>query len=210
VTSPSKWDEKTRQAYSAKEAELDEFLVDDYELNMTNEPTSARSAAGLADFMTPAVASLQKVPTLYMDSDSVSTFHPVTPSTGNSVQPSTVFQPRVINPNPNHNTSSQPAIEIDTDLTEDVSKISDTESKISNIEGQLLQFQKGFLDLKKNAKKESLRQSKMLSHILSLLGGDTKGDAPSQAELSVPSDSVNLQDQMSPASGFPGTAGSGS
>jgi len=50
----------------------------------------------------------------------------------------------------------------------------------------------------------------MLSHILSLLGGDTKGDAPSQAGLSVPSDSVNLQDQMSPASGFPGTAGSGS
>lgn len=34
------------------------------------------------------------------------------------------------------------------------------------------------------------------------------GDAPSNAELSVPSDLVDLQDQMSLASGSTGTAGS--
>jgi len=149
----SKWDEKTRQAYSAEEAELDEFLADDDELNMTDKPTSARSSTGQAEFVTSTIASLEKVPTLYMDLDSVSTFHPVTPSTGSSVQPSTVFQPRIINSNLNHNTSSQPAIEIDTDIPEDISKISDTKSRISNIEGQLLQFHKGFLDLKKHTRR---------------------------------------------------------
>jgi hypothetical protein len=38
----SKWDPETRQAYTAKEAELDNFLDDDDELNLTDEILSYR------------------------------------------------------------------------------------------------------------------------------------------------------------------------
>jgi hypothetical protein len=77
----SKWDSKTRHAYSAEEADLDEFLADDEELNITDEPPVHRDKVSIeTETSIVQVAKLEKVPNLYKDSDSVSTFHPITPS----------------------------------------------------------------------------------------------------------------------------------
>jgi hypothetical protein len=94
------WDEQTRRAYSAEEAELDKFLANDNELNMTSELSGDKHSGLQSEHFTPRVANLEKIPTLYRDMDSVSTFHPITPSSGSSTQPSTVFQPRVIPTDP--------------------------------------------------------------------------------------------------------------
>jgi hypothetical protein len=65
------WDTKTKQAYSAEEAELDIFLLGDDEMNLTEEQN--------IDIQIPPIAT-KETPAMYQDTDSVCTFHPVTPS----------------------------------------------------------------------------------------------------------------------------------
>jgi len=116
----------------------------------------------------------------------VSTFHPVTPSaTSSSTQPSTVFQPKIIP------TAMNTALEIDAEPGDKVSKISDTESRFSNIKAQLSDFHKCLQYLKQHSRKEA-------ENIL-----------PSIEEHSIPSDTGDLRDQMSLASSSTVTTGSG-
>jgi hypothetical protein len=67
----STWDSETRQADSAKEAELYGFLADDDELNMTDEPSSICTCSNHPEHSASRVTNLETLPTLYWDSDSV-------------------------------------------------------------------------------------------------------------------------------------------
>lgn len=156
------------------------------------------------------VATLEQLPMLYKNSDLVTTFHKVTPaSSATSHQPSSVFQPKILDPVSNAYPASG-TIEIDDTNADAISKISETDCRISNLESQLSHLHKGLQDLKHYSKREAQKQSKCLSQILALLDQDNTGDVPSNAELSVPSDQATPLDQMSLASGSTGTAGTGS
>jgi hypothetical protein len=62
----SRWDTKTRQAFSAEEAEIDNFLDDDDELNLTEEQNIGVRRAKV-EVNIPQVAELEKFPEIYKD-----------------------------------------------------------------------------------------------------------------------------------------------
>jgi hypothetical protein len=62
------WDTKTRQAYSAEEAELDNLLDDNNELNFTNDHSMDEKKGKLKVHIQP-VADLETFPTIYKDTD---------------------------------------------------------------------------------------------------------------------------------------------
>jgi hypothetical protein len=65
---------QTWQAYLAEEAKLDEYLAEDDKYNLTDEHTvSHEGQTKPTGHFTPQVASLEGIPTLYQDLDSVCT-----------------------------------------------------------------------------------------------------------------------------------------
>jgi len=219
----SKWDPKTRQSISAEEIEIDEFLADDDELNKTDEPTAVRTRKSTQDNIeihVPKVAARETFPTMYNDTDSVSTFNPATPMTAStSHQPSSVFTPKIVSHALyNSQTSKDLPIPMNVDDhgevdAEVVSKISDTESRISTMEMQMQDFNTTLKNISKQSRKEAQKNAKTLASILALLKNQnltSAGDETSTSGQSVPSDTANHLDQTSEAGGSVGTAGSGS
>jgi hypothetical protein len=92
----SRWDNSTRRAYSAEEAELDTLLADNDEMNKTDELILSKPM-GQVEVNIPDVAEMETFPTLYNDNDLVSTFNSGTKSRL-STQPSLSFTPRIILP----------------------------------------------------------------------------------------------------------------
>jgi hypothetical protein len=92
----SKWDRATRQAYSADEAELEDLLADDDEMNKSDEPT-LQKREGQVEVNIPQVSSFDRDPALYKDNNSVSTFNSK-PHAPTYQQPSMMFTPRILNP----------------------------------------------------------------------------------------------------------------
>jgi hypothetical protein len=87
----SKWDVKTRSAYSAEEAESDGFLAEDDEMNKMDNVPGYRTQSMLSIAIhRPRVSNMGEFPSMYKDSDSVSTFNT---KKANSVHTSTVFTP---------------------------------------------------------------------------------------------------------------------
>jgi hypothetical protein len=73
---------------------------------------------------------------MYQDTDSVSTFHPVTPSDkSEKTQPSTIFHPKIVGNSAEHESDS-------------VSKMSDADSRISSLEYNFHKFQMGMNNIK--------------------------------------------------------------
>jgi hypothetical protein len=137
---------------------------------------------------------------IYIDTDSVSTLNPTTPSDKSStLQPSPVFTPRII-------TKTSP------DDSDSVSKISDADSRLSSLEYNFSKFQSGPKDIKRQAKKEAQQNAQTLASILELLHTNRKGGTYLHtSEHKVPSDRrANHPEQMPIASGSIGSAGSGS
>jgi hypothetical protein len=200
----SRWDPVTRQAYSTEEEELDRFLDDDLELNFMDDSLPEGKKNPSVDFTVQAVAQMEKFPSIYEETDSVSTFHPVTPSPPSVAagSASVKFNPKIV---------SLP--DKQEDGSDSMSKLSDAESRISSLEYNFNKFQDSIKDICKQAKKEAQRNAKTLADILSLLQTDRLGGRYpiNSSGPSVPSDQqVNLLDQMTIASGSSGTAGSGS
>jgi len=171
----SKWDNATRQAYSAEEAEIDGFLAYDEEFDLTEgTPKASIPVNPLQEHNIQRVSQMEKIPMLYQVSDSVSIFHPKPGNADSSPTPFPyqVFQPKIVSQSSSVVLSNQP-IEVDLDMSEDFSKISDADSRLSILESQISHFHKGIQDLKRPTKRENQKLS--LSHILSLLGGDNPG-----------------------------------
>ncbi len=133
----NKWDPKTRQFFSADEAEVEEYLADDDKINKTDEPTLVKSKKKHEEYIqvnVPRVAEYESFPTMYNDNDSVSTFNPSTLTTAStSHQPSSVFTPKInshasISNNQTNALLSLPMEVDEQDNAKEVSKISDTES----------------------------------------------------------------------------------
>jgi len=120
----SKWDPEMRQAYTAKEAELDNFLDDDDELNLTDEILSYRpTKTPDIQINVQRVADPENMLPMYNDTDSFCTFHPVTPPL-HSFMPSARFSPKTI---------SSPTTLGEYNL-DSVSKMMDSESRKSSLE----------------------------------------------------------------------------
>ncbi len=146
------------------------------------------------------MADLESFPSIYKDTDSVSTFNPVTPSDKSvAMQPSSIFTPRVV---------SQPTLS-DSDS---VSKILDADSRLLPLEYNFNKFQDGIKDMKCQAKNEAQRNAKKLADILALLHTKRQGGTClAKSELPGPSDKLaNHPNQISNASSFTGAASSGS
>ncbi len=140
----SSWDSNTWQVYSAEEAELEDLLADDNEMNKSDGPT-LKCDSSLPVVNIPNVVSLEVDPILYQDTDSVSTFNTAHPIRN---QPSVKFTPKIIpttyvTPPANNNIS----IDIDSEQ-ESVSKFSDMESRLSSIEDKFEAFQSSLLEIK--------------------------------------------------------------
>jgi hypothetical protein len=102
----SRWDSNTRQVYSTEEAELEDLLVDDDEMNKLDERTLRRESSS-PQVNIPNIVSLETDPILYQDTDSVSTFNMTFPIRN---QLSVKFTPKIIpttyvTPPANHNRS---------------------------------------------------------------------------------------------------------
>jgi uncharacterized protein YggE len=93
-----------------------------------------------------------------------------------------------------------------------VSKLKDSESRISSLEYKFNKFQDGIKDIKRQAKKDSQKNAKTLAEILSFLQtGLTGGTYQSNTEREVPHvQQANHLEQESSASGSTRTAGLGS
>jgi len=106
------------------------------------------------------IAQMGKSPSMYDDTDSVSTFHTVMPSPPSVAagSASAKFNPKIVSLPDNQEDGSDP-----------MSKLSDAESRISSLEYNFNKFQDGIKDIRKQAKKEAQRNAKTLADILSLL-----------------------------------------
>jgi hypothetical protein len=198
----SKWDPKTRQAYTAEEAELNNFLEEDDELNLMDElPINQPIRTREVEINIQKVSNLEDRPTMYNDTDSISMFHPVTPSQYSSA-PSVRCSPKTI---PTFPTSGE-------DNSDSISKMTNSESRFSSLEYKFNQFQEGIKDIRRQAKKDSQKNAKTLAEILALLHtGQPGGTYQVSTEHIVPSDRwANHPDQLSVASGSTRTTGSGS
>ncbi len=88
------------QIFSADEAEVDEYLADDDDMNKMDEPTLFKTKKKHEEYIqvnVPQVADHESFPTMYNDNDAVLTFNPDTPDTAlTSHQPSSVITPKII------------------------------------------------------------------------------------------------------------------
>jgi hypothetical protein len=218
----SKWDHKTRQVFSADEYVVDELLAEDDEYNKTDEPTAEKVKRCVIrdeshiQFHTPIVIDPETFPKMYDDNDSVSTFHRDTNSVPVNLAPSTKFTPQ-ISPKPPTTAASSTcnAKPVDIDYQEhdeSVSKLSDTQSRISTLESDIKHLNHSFknaiselkLQSKQQVKQQQMHES-TLAKILALL---KQSRLPSD-DTSVPSVRDNLPDQSTSTGGSSGAAGSG-
>jgi hypothetical protein len=92
----SRWDHKTRQVFSAEEAEISDFLTEDDELNHMDIPTEEKASIqpnpDVEVNVPPCTEDTRHH--FHEDADSVSTFHPSGASVASAYsRPSAVFQP---------------------------------------------------------------------------------------------------------------------
>jgi len=143
------WNCKTRQVSSIEEEELAEFLAEEDDLNLSDEPTQEKKANAtewpnkndqvqfeIPDFFPP------NFPSMNPDTDSVSTFHPSgTKATGKTV--------------------NRPAADLTGD-SDSVSKTSDTASNISTLKSSVsdldILFKSSFLELRNQAQQQAAIQ----------------------------------------------------
>ncbi len=128
--------------YSAEEGLIDDYLADDDRLNKSDEPTVVHQSPRIVRDETniqvnvPQVAEREEFPTMYHDTDSISTFRSKTPST--ILPHSSIFHPQIVPNTPSVvDTSLSSSIPINVDEAEEdgsVSKMSDTETRISHLE----------------------------------------------------------------------------
>jgi DNA-binding transcriptional regulator GbsR (MarR family) len=241
----SKWDPNTRQVYSVEEGVVDDYLAEDDELNKSDEPTVVRQASRVVldeseiQVNVPVILDPEDFPKMYQDEDSVSTFRSKMSSP--SLRPSSIFRPQVVSDAPSRtSTSLSASIPIDVDKDgEDgsISKMSDTDSRISTLESQFSHLtssvKKAIKDLKRQSKvqeESQQRHDQALASILELLQNqkiqqltpiitvnqpidqshsmDIDTHIPGSA--SAPSDRVNSPIQLNVSGGSTGTAGTGS
>jgi len=140
----STWDHKTRQVFSAEEAEISDFLTEDDELNHTNIPTEEKTQTQTNPDVEVNVPLCTEDTCHHFqnDADSVSTFHQGGASvTSGYSRPSAVFQPRILVHPPSLNrssTSNSPPINIDQQDGSLVSKLLNTATRIVDIESNIL------------------------------------------------------------------------
>jgi len=200
----SRWDPTTRQVFSAEEAELEDLLADDDEMNKSDEPTLQGDNSSV-EVTIAQISSLEENPELYKDDDSVSTFNPA--QSRLSTQPSLSFQPRIIDltsRNPPNVRTLVPT-DINDDSNENISKISDTESRLSSIEDMFEIFQNSLQELRIQTAKEAENNAKTLDNILKLLTQSTLFNR----DIPVSSVMANNPPQIYTAGGTEGSAGPG-
>jgi len=198
----SRWDPNTRQVFSEEEAELEELLADDDEMNKSDEPSLKRNSSS-PEINIPTGAFLSEDPVIYQDDDSVSTFNTAQHSI--RIQPSVRFTLKVI-PTTQATTSTSVNIPIDIDSEqENVSKFSDT-----SIEDKFEAFQSSLLEIKTQTALEAKKNASTLADILTLLERYSVTFASSNLEQVAPFDRANHLNQMLDAGGTCGAAGSGS
>jgi len=175
----SRWDSATRQVFSIEEAELAEFLAANDELNFTNEPTQERPESRKSTNTSQIEVEMPSFipddfPSMQIDDDSNSTFHPRPPPdkvsyedfnpipTSTSTSTSMAFNPIITSLPPTQN-SIQPR-NIKNFESDSVSKLSDTASRISSLETNLKEldevFKNVFLVLRMQGKQHEETQSK--------------------------------------------------
>jgi hypothetical protein len=222
--SSSKWDQETRQVFSVEEYEIDEFLADDDEYNKTDEPTAERPIRNTAQddshilIQVPIIIDPEESPKIYEDTDSVSTFRPNDPSPA-SISPSKSFTPKIVS-NPPSVLASSTSASKPTDINyedegESVSKLSDSQSRISSMERDMKQLQTSFqhaleemkLQSQQHAMKQSTNDATLLE-ILSLLKHH-KVSTPTVENNLGSSARDNQPEQLYPTGGSNGAAGTG-
>jgi hypothetical protein len=137
----SRWDSTTKQVFSAEEAELEDLLAEDDEMNKSDE-TTLQWDSSLVEVNIAQISALEESAELYKDDDSVSIFIPT--QSRLSTQPSLSFQPRIISDLTSGNTSNEISpvpTDIKNDSNENISTVSDTESRLSSIENNFEIFQ---------------------------------------------------------------------
>jgi hypothetical protein len=77
----SRWDSATRQVFSIEEAELAEFLAADDKLNFTDKPAQERPEIRKSTNVSQIEVEVpsfipDNFPSMHIDDDSISTFHP--------------------------------------------------------------------------------------------------------------------------------------
>lgn len=75
----SRWDPNTRQVFSEEEAELEELLADDDEMNKSDEPSLKRNSSS-PEINIPTGAFLSEDPVIYQDDNSDMLSEPNIPS----------------------------------------------------------------------------------------------------------------------------------
>jgi hypothetical protein len=221
----SKWDQATRQVFSVAEFEIDEFLADDDEYNKTDEPTAERpNRSSQADesyiqVQVPIIIDPEDSLKMYEDDDSVSTFHQMGHPSHASISPSKTFTPKIIS-NPPSVLDSSVSNSKPTDINyqdedESVSKLSDTQSRLSTMEQDIKHmhssFQQTLAELKLQSQQQASKQSlydATLSEILNLLK-QSKVTTSSAEDTLDSSARANTPEQLNPTGGSSGAAGSG-
>ena len=217
----SKWDAETRQVFSVDEFEVEEFLADDDEYNKSDEPTAEKSARKVRrdesriQVNIPIVLDPEEFPKMY-DDDSVSTFHPNQDESKESCTPSIKFTPIIVSNPPSIRASvtsePRPTNVHYQDDDESISKLSDTQSRISTLEMDIkhinASLQSAFNEMKLQSQQQASQQQKYdatLSEILELL----KTKAVVAESLTAPTAQDNPPKQATDTGGSPGAAGPG-
>jgi len=170
---------KTRQAYSAEEVELEALLADDDEMNKSDEPTLSKPM-GHVDVNIPDVSEMETSSILYNDNDLVSTFNSGIKSR-RSTQPSLSFTLRIILPTKPIPLKKNTTIDVDLTDHDSISKISDTESRLSSREERFATFSTSLNEMKAQAKLEAQQNAKALADIMAMLRNPSTAQ-PSQCD----------------------------
>ena len=152
----SKWNPETREADSETDAELANLLAEDDDLNFTDEPTPEKASKVDEEYQDPVVSmeippfSTEHIPSMRVDEDSISTFHP-----GNTVNLTDDLSENDDEIISSTEKPTSPVSILRTKTTQEqdaISKISisDSESRISSLETELSTLNKNFhLELSK-------------------------------------------------------------
>ncbi len=219
----SKWDHETRQVFSVDESEVDEFLADDDEYNKSDEPTAEKPRRSVIrdesniSVQVPIVIDPESFPKMYQDDDSISTFHPKETRQQNATSPSKTFTPTIVStppsmPDSSNNTPRPTNIDYQED-SESISKLSDTQSRISNLEEDIKYLHHSFKNTLSEMQQQSQNQAAQqkiheatLAEILSLL---KQTSLPSSDSTPSPPAQDNPPKQSMDSGGPSGAAGSG-
>jgi TolA-binding protein len=166
----------------------------------------------------PLIIDPEENPKMYEDTDSVSTFHHNENVTLASVAPSKSFTPNILSSPPSvlaSSASESRPVDINyQDDGESVSKLSDTQSRISSIEQDIKHlhssFQHALAEMKRQSQHQASQQSlheATLSEILSLLRTSKVSNSTEVTFDSSARD--NPPGQSQPSGGSEGAAGEG-